>query len=92
MSSIRKTGLSADDPVEVERLFLIDLGITRWVYENSVELWKGTYSQAMENAKKFHYENRNILFDYKMMANPKSGFWEIQITTTKPIPVIPDLM
>lgn len=71
---------------------LIDLGITRWVYENSVELWKGTYSQAMENAKKFHYENRNILFDYKMMANPKSGFWEIQITTTKPIPVIPDLM
>jgi hypothetical protein len=46
----------------------------------------------MENAKKFHYENRNILFDYKMMANPKSGFWEIQITTTKPIPVIPDLM
>ena len=55
-------------------------------------LWKGTYSQAMENAKKFHYENRNILFDYKMMANPKSGFWEIQITTTKPIPVIPDLM
>lgn len=71
---------------------LANLNITAWIYTDSGEIWKGTYPQVMENAEEFHDEEGNILFDYKMMANPQSGFWEIQITTTKPIPVIPDLM
>lgn len=75
-----------------EKGILVDLDIEAWLDENDETFWKGTYSQAMKNVKDFQFEGRNVLFDYKMMANPKSGFWEVQITTTKPIPVIPDLM
>lgn len=75
-----------------EKGILADLDIEAWLDEDSGMFWKGTYSQAMKNVEDFQFEGRNVLFDYKMMANPKSGFWEVQITTTKPIPVIPDLM
>lgn len=70
---------------------LFELDISGWVYDDG-KVWKGTYSQAMEKAKESQDENSNILFDYKMMANSKSGFWEVQITTTDSIPVISDLM
>ena len=68
------------------------LYITSWTYAESGDLWKGTYAETMENAKKFEQEGRNILFDYKMMANPKTKLWEIQITTTKSIRALAEMM
>lgn len=68
------------------------LYITSWIYKESGDLWKGTYAETMENAKKLDQEGKNILFDYKMMANPKTKLWEIQITTTKSIRALAEMM
>lgn len=68
------------------------LYIKSWIFKESGDLWKGTYSEVMENAKNFEQEGKNILFDYKMMANPKTGLWEIQITTTKSIRALKEMM
>ena len=70
-----------------EKLYIIS-----WICTESGDLWKGTYAETMENAKKFEQEGRNILFDYKMMANPKTKLWEIQITTTKSIRALAEMM
>jgi len=68
---------------------LSKLYVHYWVIEgDSSRLWKGTYADAMaENP-----EGKNYLFDYKFMVNPKSGLWEIQITTTKSIRALSDMM
>lgn len=59
-----------------------------WTFKGeSNRLWKGTYIEAVKDIKK----SECYLFDYKFMANPKSGFWEIQITTTGSIFMNPDL-
>lgn len=51
--------------------------------------WKGTYAEAM----RYNQDGtRNLLFDYKFMVNPRSGLWEVQITTTKSIRAISELM
>ena len=68
------------------------LYIQSWIFKESGDLWKGTYAEAMENAKKFEQEGKNILFDYKMMANTKTKLWEIQITTTKSIKALAEMM
>ena len=68
------------------------LYIQSWIFRESGDLWKGTYAEAMENAKKFEQEGKNILFDYKMMANTKTKLWEIQITTTKSIKALAEMM
>lgn len=69
-----------------------ELYITSWVYKENGDLWKGTYAEAMESAKEFDQEGKNILFDYKMMANTKTKLWEIQITTTKSIRALASMM
>ena len=68
------------------------LSIKSWMFKESGDMWKGTYSEALENAEKFDVEGKNILFDYKMMANPKTGLWEIQIMTTKSIRALREMM
>lgn len=68
------------------------LNIKSWIFKESGDMWKGTYSEALENAEKFDMEGKNILFDYKMMANPKTGLWEIQITTTKSIRALKEMI
>jgi len=52
------------------------------------KIWKGTYSDAIEGAD----TNKNYLFDYKFMINPKSRLWEVQITTTKSIRALAEMM
>lgn len=60
-----------------------------WYTDGGV--WKGTYTEL--NAwKKENNGSGNYMFDFKYLINPKTGLWEIQITTTDPIPLIPDLM
>ncbi len=68
------------------------LYIKSWIFKESGDMWKGTYLEALENAERFDMEGKNILFDYKMMANPKTGLWEIQITTTKSIRALKEMM
>lgn len=56
--------------------------------DNKSVIWKGSYSEAIYEADM----NKNYLFDYKFMINPKSRLWEIQITTTKSIRPLAEMM
>lgn len=69
---------------------LIENGIENLEY-NDGRLWKGTYTEV-QDWKKENDESGNYMFDFKFMINPKTQLWEIQITTTDPIPMIPDLI
>lgn len=53
--------------------------------------WRGTYAELVKWKKQYNHIG-NYLFDFKYMINPKTRLWEVQITTTDPISVIPDLM
>ena len=64
---------------------LSKLYINYWTFQDSPVIWKGTYTDAMND----NSENKNYLFD---LANPKSGLWEIQITTTKSIRALAEMM
>lgn len=67
---------------------LSKLYINYWTYQNSPVIWKGTYAEAMKDNE----NKENYLFDYKFMVNPKSRLWEIQITTTKSIRALAEMM
>lgn len=67
---------------------LSKLYIKYWTYQDSPAIWKGTYSDAMEDNE----SEENYLFDYKFMVNPKSRLWEVQITTTKSIRALAEMM
>lgn len=67
---------------------LSKLYIKYWTCQDSPVIWKGTYADAMEDNE----SNENYLFDYKFMINPKSQLWEIQITTTKSIRALAEMM
>lgn len=69
---------------------LTENGIENLGY-NDGRLWKGTYTEV-QDWKKENDESGNYMFDFKFMINPKTQLWEIQITTTDPIPMIPDLI
>ncbi len=56
--------------------------------DNPSRIWKGTYTEAIDGVD----ANKNYLFDYKFMVNPKSRLWEIQITTTKSIRPLDEMM
>lgn len=60
-----------------------------WYTDGGV--WKGTYTE-LNDWKKENNGYGNYMFDFKYLINPKTGLWEIQITTTDQIPLIPDLM
>lgn len=64
------------------------LDIHQWTFSGSKIIQKGAYIDAMKN----NTSNDNCLFDYKFIANPKSGLQEIQITTTKAIKVLAEMM
>ena len=63
------------------------LYVKYWTYKDSDVIWKGTYAEAIEDAK-----DQNYLFDYKFMVNPKSKLWEVQITTLKSIRALAEMM
>lgn len=66
------------------------LHIHYWTYQNdSSRIWKGKYQEAVGGDNP---EKRNYIFDYKFMINPKSQLWEVQITTTKSIRVLAEMM
>lgn len=67
---------------------LSKLYIKYWTYKDSPVIWKGTYADAMKDNE----GKENYLFDYKFMINPKSQLWEIQITTTKSIRALAEMM
>ena len=67
---------------------LSKLYIKYWTYQDSPVIWKGTYADAMKDNE----SKENYLFDYKFMINPKSQLWEIQITTTKSIRALTEMM
>ena len=67
---------------------LSKLYIKYWTYQDSPVIWKGTYADAMKDNE----SKENYLFDYKFMINPKSQLWEIQITTTKSIRALAEMM
>lgn len=69
---------------------LSKLYINYWTYKDSTKLWKGDYLSAID--EKDNPEKKNYLFDYKFMINPKSKLWEIQITTTKSIRALAEMM
>lgn len=56
--------------------------------DDSSVIWKGTYTEALDGAD----ANKNYLFDYKFMINPKSRLWEVQILTTKSIRALAEMM
>lgn len=65
------------------------LYVEYFTYQNNDSvIWKGTYTQALEGAD----ANKNYLFDYKFMVNPKTRLWEVQITTTKSIRALAEMM
>lgn len=55
-----------------------------------LSLRKGNYVDAID--EKDNPEKKNYLFDYKFMVNPKSRLWEVQITTTKSIRALAEMM
>ena len=63
------------------------LYVKYWKIKGTSTLWKGTYADAIKDSN-----DQNYLFDYKFMVNPKSGLWEIQITTTKSIRALSEMM
>ena len=66
------------------------LYVNYWTFQDSTRLWKGDYQSAID--EKDNPEKKNYLFDYKFMINPKSKLWEIQITTTKSIRALDEMM
>ena len=67
------------------------LGINYWKFkEDPARPWKGKYSDAV--SPEDNPDGLNYLFDYKFMVNPKSQLWEVQITTTKPIKALAEMM
>ena len=66
------------------------LYVNYWMFRDSTKLWKGDYLSAID--EKDNPEKKNYLFDYKFMINPKSKLWEIQITTTKSIMALEEMM
>ncbi len=56
--------------------------------DNNAVIWKGSYADAIDGAD----TSKNYLFDYKFMINPKSRLWEVQITTTKSIRALAEMM
>lgn len=70
-------------------ILLDSLKVTYWTTQgDDRKPWKGPYMVVADDIKK----GINYLFDYKFMANPRSGLWEIQITTTGPVFMNPELM
>jgi len=69
---------------------LSKLYINYWTFNGSDKLWKGNYVDAID--EKDNPEKKNYLFDYKFMVNPKSRLWEVQITTTKSIRALAEMM
>lgn len=63
------------------------LYVKYWKFEGTSIPWKGTYADAIKDSN-----DQNYLFDYKFMVNPKSGLWEVQITTTKSIRALSEMM
>ncbi len=59
---------------------LSSIGVQWWYNPESGGLWAGDYSDALANDS----ENSR-LFDYKFSINPRTGFWEIELHTTKEI-------
>lgn len=66
------------------------LYVNYWTIQDSTKLWKGDYQSAID--EKDNPERKNYLFDYKFMVNPKSKLWEVQITTTKSIRALAEMM
>ena len=52
-------------------------------------LWCGSYEDAADDE---NFNKKNYLFSYKFMANPKSGFWEVQITTREQVKILPEMI
>lgn len=75
-----------DDLMGVDGI-LEKLYVKYWKIKGTSTLWKGTYADAIKDSN-----DQNYLFDYKFMVNPKSGLWEIQITTTKSIRALSEMM
>lgn len=70
-------------------ILLGSLKVTYWTVQvDDRKPWKGPYMAVADDIKK----GKNYLFDFKFMANPRSGLWEIQITTTGPVFMNPELM
>lgn len=69
---------------------LSKLYINYWTFNGSDKIWKGNYVDAID--EKDNPEKKNYLFDYKFMVNPKSRLWEVQITTTKSIRALAEMM
>jgi len=67
------------------------LYVNYWTLKNDPDrIWKGDYQSAIDD--EVNPEKKNYLFDYKFMINPKSQLWEIQITTTKSIRPLDEMM
>lgn len=69
---------------------LSKLYINYWCFNGDENrIWKGKYQDAVgeDNPQK-----ENYLFDYKFMVNPKTRLWEVQITTTKSIKALSEMM
>jgi len=64
--------------------------VNYWAFNDSSRLWKGSYQSAINEID--NPEGKNYLFDYKFMINPRSNLWEIQITTTKSIRAVENMM
>lgn len=73
-----------------EEGILKKLYINYWTFNGSDKLWKGNYVDAVD--EKDNPEKKNYLFDYKFMVNPKTRLWEVQITTTKSIRALAEMM
>lgn len=66
------------------------LYVNYWTFNDSSRLCKGSYQSAINETD--NPEGKNYLFDYKFMINPRSNLWEIQITTTKSIRTVENMM
>ena len=65
------------------------LGVNWWTFQNSGELWKGTYREIMEDE---NLKKESFLFDYSYLVNTKTRLWEVQINTTGPIVAAEELL
>ena len=69
---------------------LSKLYIGYWTFKSDPNrIWKGKYQDAVGDDNP---EKENYIFDYKFMVNPKSQLWEVQITTTKSIRALAEMM
>lgn len=65
-----------------EMLGKISIGVLVMTNDEKI-MWRGSYTEAVKTCNE--QKLRDVVFDHKYMANAKSGFWEIEITTIKPI-------